>query len=180
MGPGRRTDDRLLQIADDTDAEPVDLGARGRPETYEGEPLDLGQRAAHADASVDEPGLLRTDHWMAGLVRPEVLGVSGAAILVFLVIGMPFLGGFETIALYVGPYEVNPAWTFVPSLVGGTVATALGLGGLRQAAYHGAATWARITSGAAALVGLLVAVGAAIAWFILAQSDPFEQFRPPA
>jgi len=174
MGPRRRDDDALLQIADHTDAEPVDLGVRSRSGTHEGEATDLGQRTPDSDV----PNVPPAEHWLSGLVRTEVLGVSGAALLLLIAIGMPFLTAFETIRVYLAPTEINPAWTFVPTLVAASLAAALGFGGLRQAAYHGAATWARITSGVAATVGLLVAIGAAMVWFAMAQANPFEQLGP--
>lgn len=178
MGPGRRPDDTLLQVTDDTDAEPVDLGVRSRPsEDRDGAP-DPGDGGRDAEATAENHGVLDGEHWLAGLVRADVLGVSGAALLLLLAIGMPFLSGFDSVRIYLSPAETSPAWMFAPTFVAAGVAAALGLGGLRQAAYHGAAAWVRITAGVAGTVGLLVTIGTAIVWFAMTQSDPFEQLRP--
>lgn len=173
MGPGRRTDDTLLQIADDSDAEPVDLGVRSRPGTHNGEPQDLDRRTPGSE----EPGVAVADHWLFGLVRAEVLGVSAAALLLLLAIGIPFMSVLEIFPIYGPMAEAGAVWAFAPSLVTAAVAAALGLAGLRQAAYHGAASWARITSGVAAVVGTLLVTGAALAWFAATQADLFGQFR---
>lgn len=177
MGPGRRSDDSLLQVADGTDAEPVDLGVRSRSAGHDSP--DADQRQADPGTSPDEPGVLHADHWLSGLVRADVLAVSGAALLLLVAIGLPFLSAFDTVRIYVMPNELDPTWTFVPTLVAAGVAAVLGLAGLRQAAYHGAAAWVRVTAGVAGTVGMLVVIGAAIVWFAMIQSDPFEPLRPP-
>lgn len=177
MGPGRRADDTLLQVADDSDAEPVDLGVRNvsgpRDDT---KPQDVGQRAPDAETSGEDLDVPSDGNWLSGLVRAEVLGVSGAALLLLITIGLPFMATLEILPLYGPMVEAGAVWAFAPSLVTAAVAAALGLGGLRQAAYHEAALWARITSGVAAVVGALVATGAALAWFAATRSELFEQF----
>ncbi len=177
MGPGRRTEDTLLQVADDTGAEPVDLGVRSRSgQRDDAKPMDVDQRAPDSDTSREDPDVPSDGHWLAGLARAEVLGVSGAALLLLVAIGLPFMATLEILPLYAPMVEAGAVWAFAPSLVTAAVAAALGLGGLRQATHHEAALWARITSGVAAVVGALVATGAALAWFAATRSELFEQF----
>jgi hypothetical protein len=53
----------------------------------------------------------------------------------------------------------------------------LGLGAVRQAFRHNAATWVRVVGGAATLIGLLLLVGTAIIWLYVVDGGLMEEFR---
>lgn len=164
MGPGR--DDGVehdLSAGGATSR--VELGDRSHP-AEEPEP-DVAAAAGES-----------SQHWLAGLVRADVLAVTGVGVVLLSMIGLPFLSMMERLTLYIGPmgpFDLSTAWAFAPPLVAGGVAMLLGLAALRQVGRHGAAGWVRTVAGVAALLGLLIAAGSAVTWLYAADSGVFDQ-----
>ncbi|HEX6337061.1 MAG TPA: hypothetical protein VFZ85_08910 [Jiangellaceae bacterium] len=154
MGPERRRDQDGREEAV-ASLEPLDLSS------------DAGGEAAEA---VDV-----SRHWWGDLVRPDVLAVASAGVVVVTVLGLPF-GQFLMNFLY-SPVEFSTSWTFLPIVVATAVATALGLGAVRQAFRHNAVTWVRVVAGAATLIGLLLLVGTAVVWLYVVDAGLMDQFR---
>lgn len=104
MGPGRGGDggaDLPVEAA----AERVDLGERSRPQ----------ERPADAQHDVAAASSRAGGHWLAGLVRADVLGVTGVAVVVLSVIGVPFLSAIQQMTFFRTPVELSSAWAFLPS-----------------------------------------------------------------
>ena len=110
----------------------------------------------------------------AGLGHPS-LAVASAAVVGVTVLGLPF--GQFLMNLFYSPVQFSTAWTFLPIVVAAAVATVLGLGAVRQAFRHNAATWVRVVGGAATLIGLLLLVGTAIIWLYVVDGGLMEEFR---
>lgn len=163
MGPGRGGDggaDLPVEAA----AERVDLGERSRPQ----------ERPADAQHDVAAASSRAGGHWLAGLVRADVLGVTGVAVVVLSVIGVPFLSAIQQMTFFRTPVELSSAWAFLPFVTAGGVAVLLGLGGLRQAGRHGAAGWVRTVAGVAVLLGLVMATGSAVTWLYAVDAGLFD------
>lgn len=180
MGPGHG-DDHEAELRDKGAQERVDLGERVRPS---GPPDGSGQagRPTEGDRPGEPPGPRespgsseRGGAWLAGLVRADVLGLSGLGVVVLSVIGIPFLTALQNVTFFMGPVELSSAWAFLPFVVAGGVAALLGLGGLRQAGRHGIAWWVHTVAGVAVLLGLLLAAGSAVTWLYAAETDYFSQ-----
>lgn len=154
MGPERRRDQDGREEAV-ASLEPLDLSS------------DAGGEAAEA---VDV-----SRHWWGDLVRPDVLAVASAGVVIVTVLGLPFVQFLAN--MYFLPMEFSSAWTFVPVLVATAAATALGLAAVRQAFRHDAATWVRVVGGAASLIGFLLLIGTAVTWLYAVDSGLIEDLR---
>jgi hypothetical protein len=135
------------------------------------EPLDLSRDTGDEAAEPSDAGR----HWWGDLVRPDVLAVASAAAVGVTVLGLPF--GQFLMNLFYSPVQFSTAWTFLPIVVATAVATVLGLGAVRQAFRHNAATWVRVVGGAATLVSLVLLVGTAIVWLYVVDSGLMDEFR---
>lgn len=135
------------------------------------DPLDLSRDTEDEAAELVDV----SRHWWGDLVRPDVLAVASAAAVGVSVLGLPF-GQFLMNFLYT-PMEFSAAWMFLPIVVATAVATVLGLGAVRQAFRHNAATWVRVVGGAATLVGFLLLLGTAIAWLYVVDANLMDEFR---
>jgi hypothetical protein len=136
------------------------------------EPLELGSDLDDAEISELPDVPVGSRHWWGELVRADVLAVGGAGALVMSVLGLPFTKFLAN--FYFIPIQISTAWVFLPLLIAAGVATALGLGAVRQAFRHDAATWVRVVGGATALVGFLLLVGTAVTWLYAVESGLVE------
>lgn len=148
------------------------------------EPIELGP----ADSAAGGPATAADDeasapagrqHWLAGLLRADVLGLTAAALLVLTVVGLPFLGFAESMLLYMGPSTslMAEAWVFVPVLSASAAAALLGLGALRQANRQDVSGWVPALAGSSALLGLLLTIGTIVVWLYANDSEVFDTFN---
>ena len=135
------------------------------------EPLDLSGDAGDAAVEFSEA----SRHWWGDLVRPDVLAVASAGLVVVSVLGLPFAQFMAN--LYFLPMQVSSAWTFVPILVAAGIATALGLAAVRQGFRYHAATWVRVIGGADTLLAVLLLIGTAVMWLYVEDSGLIEDLR---
>jgi hypothetical protein len=136
------------------------------------EPLELGSDLEDAEITELTDGPVGSRHWWVELVRADVLAVAGAAAVVLSVFGLPFTKFLANV--YFIPMQISTAWVFLPILIAAGLATALGLGAVRQAFRHDAATWVRVVGGATTLVGFLLLVGTAVTWLYAVETGLIE------
>lgn len=137
------------------------------------EPLELGSHTENEEAL--EISVVGSQHWWGELVRADVLAVASAAAVIVSVLGLPFAQFLANFFLV--PMQISTAWMFLPVVVATAVATALGLGAVRQAFRHDAAAWVRVVGGAATLVGFLLLVGTAVTWLYVVDSGLMDELR---
>jgi len=117
-------------------------------------------------------------HWLAGLVRADVLALTaiistGAALFGFPVLDLTFSDAFFREGLS------SEAWQHGPVLVATGIAIVAGLFALRQAAHQGSRSWVKALAGAGVLVSAAVAVGTVIVWIFAPDTNPFQDFGVP-
>lgn len=115
-------------------------------------------------------------HWLAGLLRPDVLALTGIISTAAAVFGLPVLNLTLSAAfLDLG----SEAWQRGPVLVATGIGVVAGLLALRQAALHGSSSWVKALAGAAVLVSSAVAIGTVIVWIFAPDSTPLQDVGVP-
>jgi hypothetical protein len=117
-------------------------------------------------------------HWLAGLMRPDVLALTAIVSTGAGLFGVPVLD-LTFSAAYLGEGVGSEAWQHGPVLVATAIAVVAGLLALRQAAHHGSRGWVKALAGTAVLVSLAVAIGTIIVWIFAPDSNPFQDFGGP-
>ncbi len=138
-----------------------------------GSGLDEVPLAAGAAATATTDG-----HWLAGLMRPDVLALTAIVSTGAGLFGVPVLD-LTFSAAYLGEGAGSEAWQHGPVLVATAIAVIAGLLALRQAAHHGSRGWVKALAGTAVLVSLAVAIGTIIVWIFAPESNPFQDFGGP-
>jgi hypothetical protein len=117
-------------------------------------------------------------HWLASLLRPDALALTGIISTAAALFGLPVLD-LTLSAAFLGEDHGSKAWQHGPVLVAAGIAVVAGLLALRQAARHGSSGWVEALAGAAVLVSLAVAIGTIIVWIFAPDSNPFQDFGVP-
>jgi hypothetical protein len=135
---------------------------------------DGGEGPLAADPAATAPS---ETHWLAGVLRPDALALTGIVSTAAALFGLPALN----LALsdpFLGEDGGSEAWQHGPVLVATGIAVVTGLLALRQAALHGSAGWVKALAGAAILVSAAVAIGTIIVWIFAPDSTPFQDYGP--
>ncbi len=105
------------------------------------------------------------NHWLAGLVRADVLALTSAAAVLSAFIGIPAMRDAVNVFLF-NPQTDESMWMWVwlPPLIAAGLAIGGGLLALRQAAAQDSPGWVRAVAGSATILGALLAVGVTVMW----------------
>lgn len=136
---------------------------------------DRGDAPLAAGAAATAPA---ETHWLAGLLRPDALALTGIVSTAAALFGLPVLN-LTLSAAFLGEGGGSEAWQHGPVLVATGIAVVAGLLALRQAAFHGSGGWVKALAGAAVLVSAAVAIGTIIVWIFAPDGAPFQDFGVP-
>lgn len=153
------------------------MGARPRRSgrLYSPRMMDSNSNGRDEPATDVVPGAaVSPERWLSGLLRADVLALTGVVAAAAALFGVPYLQLALSSVVYMDPENQHEGWLYGPPLVAAGIAMVAGLLALRQAAAQASRGWVRALAGAATLIGILVAIGTAVVWIFA--PDPAEMF----